>query len=318
MNALFGDQGLVFISANHPALKKILSPLFIREVTEFPKTSQIVINQSAELEKKYHAQIKAKSINLFMFHKGGRYLIEPRENDFSLKGTRHFLQRDELLKIATETPELLSTNVILRPIAQDILLPTVAYVAGPAEVAYHAQLKPVYEYLDVLQPVIFPRASGSFLEERLRRAMEKYGLTLSEFLDDVDKVTAKVVGQISEVKIDQIFGNAANRILESLNELKYGLKEIDPTLLGALEGASSKIDINIGVLKEKAAAAQKRRNEVAVRQIEKAARGLLPDGSLQERNISILHYLNKYGPDLVEWLMAEMDINGFKHQALEL
>ena len=102
MNLLFADYGLVFLSSNHTALKRLLSPLFVKEVSTFPKTSQLVIAQSAELEERYHAQVKPKSLNLFLFHKGGRYLIQPREGekDFSLKGTRHFLSPEELLRIA--------------------------------------------------------------------------------------------------------------------------------------------------------------------------------------------------------------------------
>jgi bacillithiol biosynthesis cysteine-adding enzyme BshC len=318
MNYLFEDYGLVFISANNPDMKRLLSPMFVKEITEFPKTSQAVIRQGALLEEKYHAQIKAKSINLFLFHKGGRYLIEPREHDFSLKGTRHFLQKEELLKIAMETPELLSPNVVLRPIAQDTLLPTLLYVAGPSEIAYHAQLKPVYEDFNVLQPIIYPRASGTFLEERVERVTAKYGIGLSEFFEDAEKITSKVAERISEVKADVLFASATSSFHDALNELKFGLKEIDPTLLGALEGVKSKIDGNLSVLKEKTVAAQKRRHETAMRQIERAMGGLLPNGVLQEREINVIYYMNKYGPDLVKWLVGEVDIAGFKHQILTL
>jgi bacillithiol biosynthesis cysteine-adding enzyme BshC len=320
LNYLFDEYGLVFLSSNHPELKRLLSPMFVKEIAEVPTTTQLVIAQSAELEERYHAQVKPKSLNLFLFHKGGRYLIQPRdgEKDFSLKGTRHFLQPDELLRIASETPELLSPNVILRPIAQDILLPTVAYVAGPSEIAYHAQLKPAYEHFGVEQPIIYPRASASFVEERLLRAMEKYGLDILEFLEDIDKVTAKVSEQISSVKLEELFGSANTTIHTALNEMKFGLKEIDPTLIAALENVQAKIDGNMNVLKEKSIAAQKRRNETAVRQIEKAANTLLPNGSLQEREINILYMMNKYGPDLVKWISGELDIAAFKHQLLTL
>jgi bacillithiol biosynthesis cysteine-adding enzyme BshC len=318
MNTLVQDQGLVFISSNTPKLKKILSPIFEREIAEFPQTSQLVITKSAELEERYHAQVKPKSVNLFLLHKGGRYLIEPREHDFSLKGTRHFLQKEELLTIARETPELLSANVVLRPLTQDALLPTVAYVAGPSEIAYHAQLKPVYEHFGIVQPVIFPRAGGSFVEERLKRAMDKYGLEVVEFFDDPARVVTKVLEQIADVKVDRVFDDASKRVHDALNELKFGLREIDPTLLGSLDTMASKTDLNLGVLKEKTIAAQKRRNETAVRQIERAANGLLPDGTLQERTITLVYYLNKYGPDLMRWLLAQTDIHAFKHQMLML
>jgi bacillithiol biosynthesis cysteine-adding enzyme BshC len=318
MNFLFQEHGVVFISANHQALKRSLSPLFEREIREFPATSQMVISQSAELEKGYHAQIKAKSINLFLFHKGGRYLIEPRENDFSLRGTRHFLQSDELAGIAREQPELLSPNVVLRPLAQDYLLPTIAYVAGPSEIAYHAQLKPVYEHMELIQPVLFPRVSASLVEGAQRRAMERYGLTLADFFDASGKVVEKVLEQISDVGVDGIFNDTNKRFGETLNELRFGLREIDPTLLGALDGFSAKLTKGLDLLKEKSNAAQRRKNEAAVRQIEKASGGFLPGGVLQERGLNVLYYLNKYGPDLMRSLFENLDIHDFRHQVSSL
>jgi len=317
MNRLLPGAGLVFISPNEPRLKKLLSPLFVREIQEYPRISQMVITRSAELERRYHAQVKPKSINLFLFHKGGRYLIEPRETDFSLKGTRAFFTKEQLLEIAERTPEQLSPNVVLRPLCQDMLLPTVAYVGGPSEIAYHGQLQPVYGELGITQPVIYPRASVSLVQTGLLRAMEKYGLELNEFLGDTGKVTAKVVEQISEIKLDGLFTDATKNMHDALGELKFGLNEVDPTLLGALENVASKIDVNIGVLREKAVAAQKRRNETAVRQIEKAASGLLPAGSLQERELSPVYYMNKYGMGLGAWLTDRIDVAGFKHQILQ-
>ena len=318
LNKLFPEDGVVFISANNPVLKKILSPLFLREVTEYPASSQIVIGQSAELEKTYHAQVKPKSVNLFLFHKGGRYPIEPREHDFSLRGTRHFLEPDELARIATETPEELSPNVVLRPLAQDTLLPTIAYVAGPSEIAYHAQLSPLYAHFGIPQPLLFPRASVTIVEERVQRVLEKYGLRLEDLFGDPSILTNRVMEQISEVKLDDLFQRTTKGIHGLLTELRFGLKELDPTLLGALENATSKIDINLGVMKEKSIAAQKRRNETAVRQIERAVGSVLPGGVLQERQLSVVYFLNKYGPDFMKWLSGEVDITGFKHQVLSL
>ena len=317
MNRMLPESGLVFLSPGAPRLKKLLSPLFTRELREFPRISQMIISRSAELERGYHAQVKPKSINLFLFHKGGRYLIEPRENDFSLKGTRAFFTGEQLQQIAAETPELLSPNVVLRPLCQDMLLPTVSYVGGPSEIAYHAQLQPLYDALGVPQPVIYPRASVSLVQTNLLRAMEKYGLEFPEFLGDIGKVTAKVVEQISEIKLDALFASVTKNLHDALGELKFGLNEVDPTLLGALENVASKIDVNIGVLREKSVAAQKRRNETAVRQIEKAAAGLLPSGSLQERELTPLYYMNKYGGGLGTWLADRIDISGFKHQILQ-
>jgi bacillithiol biosynthesis cysteine-adding enzyme BshC len=318
MNVLFEDFGLVFLSSNDTELKRRLSPLFMQEIAEFPRTSQLLIARSAELEERYHAQIKPKSVNLFLFHKGGRFLIEPREHDFSLRGTRHFIPKEDLLRIAAETPELLSPNVVLRPIVQDSILPTVAYVAGPSEVAYNAQLQPVYDYFKVVQPVVYPRTSGSFVEERIERVAEKYQLDISRLFNETESITKVVVEQVEEIRVDDLFAKAQGSMSDVLNELQFGLREIDPTLLGALDGVKAKINANLSVLKEKALNAQKRRNETAVRQVERATGSLLPNGRLQEREISILYYMNKYGTELVKWLHGELEITGFKHQLIRL
>jgi bacillithiol biosynthesis cysteine-adding enzyme BshC len=316
LNAFFLQDGLVFISANDKRLKQILSPVFQKEIQEFPKVSQMIIQKSAELEEKYHAQIKTKALNLFLFHKGGRYFIEPRENDFSLKGTRHYMTKEELLRIATETPELLSPNVALRPICQDTLLPTVAYVGGPSEIAYFAQLKPVYKYFNLTMPVIYPRASATIVEEKIAKVVEKYELEVVEFFGDHQSIKHKVVEMISEVKINDMFGDASKRLSELLQEMKFGLNYIDPTLAGPLDSTRERIESNIQQLKEKVIQAQERKHETALRQLDKAINNLFPNGNYQERELSFIYYINKHGLDFFRMLNAELQIDKFQHQLI--
>ena len=312
----FGDSGLVFLNPNDPDLKRLAAPLFEREVREYPATSQLVVRQSAELEDRYHAQVKPKSINLFLLHRGGRYLIEPREHDFSLKGTRHYISKDEMSALLKDHPDEFSPNVVLRPIVQDFLLPTVAYVAGPAEVAYQAQLRPVYERFGVTQPVIYPRASASFVEERAERVMSKYQIPVLQLFEDAETVTTRILRQVDGVNIDGLFRHADEALESLLNELKFGLSEIDPTLEGPLAGTKGKIEQALRTLHEKSLAAQKRRNETAVRQIERATGTMMPGGALQERGLNLLYYMNKYGPETIRWLSGEISSTLFTHQLL--
>jgi bacillithiol biosynthesis cysteine-adding enzyme BshC len=313
-----GEDALIFISSNDKRIKQILSPIFLKELQEFPRVSQLVIDQSAVLEKEYHAQIKPKAINLFLFYKGGRYLIEPRENDLSLKGTRYFPTRDELLSIAGETPEMLSPNVVLRTICQDTLLPTAIYVAGPSEIAYFAQLKPVYEYFGVPMPIIYPRASVTIVEQKLQSVLEKYELQLVYFFGNRKKLNDRVIDLLSEVNLDTLFSHAKQRIEELAGELKFGLDYIDTTLTGALETTSSKIESQLHVLKEKAAAAQRRKHEVALQQIDKVLNNVFPNGNYQERELNILHFMNKYGMDFPQRVYNEIKFDLFAHQVIML
>jgi bacillithiol biosynthesis cysteine-adding enzyme BshC len=318
LNIFFGEDGLVFVNPNDRRIKRFLSPVFEKEIQEFPKVSQLIIQQSAELEGQYHAQIKTKALNLFYFSKGGRYLIEPRENDFSLRGTRQFITRDELLRTAVEQPELLSPNVALRPICQDTILPTLAYVAGPSEVAYFAQLKPVYAHFGKTMPIIYPRASVTLVESRTEKVLEKYQLDLIEFYGNYQRVNNKVVDMVSEVKIDEMFNDAQSRIHDVLEEMRFGLNYIDATLLGALDNTRTKMDTYLGTLKERTVAAQFRRHEIALKQVHRVANTIFPHGNFQERELNISYFLNKHGLPLIEQLKNDVAVDQFKHQLITI
>ncbi len=318
MNHLFPDAGLVFISANDPRFKKELAGIFRKEIESFPAVSQLIIQRSAELENGYHAQIKTKAMNLFLYHKGGRYFIEPRENDFSLRGTRHYVTREELLAIVETQPELLSPNVALRPICQDTLLPTIAYVAGPSEVAYFAQLEPVYRYFDIPMPAIYPRISATVVEERVTRTLEKFELTINELFAPPARVQKKVLDLISEVNIGEMFAEARARMDDNLNELKFGLQYIDPTLLGALETTRAKNEANVAQLKEKTVEAQAKRHETALRQLHKASATVYPNDNYQEREFNALQFLNKYGPGFIDRVSSSLRLEEYAHQILKI
>jgi bacillithiol biosynthesis cysteine-adding enzyme BshC len=318
MNQMFEDSGLVFLDPGNVELKKILKPVFQKEIAGLSKTSQMVVDTSAGLEEHYHAQIKAKSINLFMLHKGGRYLIEPRENDYSLKGTRQFFSKEELNSIVENSPELISPNVVLRPICQDAILPTIAYVGGPSEVAYFAQLKPVYEFFDVQMPVVYPRASVTIMEEKVKNILEKFQVDFTEIWSGIDPLLIRIAEQVSEVKVDVLFDLLHRRIHEAVAESRFGIQQIDPTLSGAIDSTLSRIESQLNVLKEKAQSAQQRRQEVTIKQIQKVAANIFPKSNFQEREFNVIYYMNKYGPDFVKWLSGEIIIERFQHQLIEL
>ena len=318
LNDLLENSGLVFLDPNDREIKRLLVPLFRRELTETPHFCKLVIDQSADLEKQYHAQVKPKSLNLFFFHHGGRYLLEPRGDGYSLKGTRQHLTRETVWGALENSPELFSSNVVLRPICQDWLLPTVAYVAGPAEVAYFAQLKPLYDDVGIPQPIIYPRASATILEEKAEKVLERFEISFVDLLRNVEFVKEKVAGQVSEINLDEVFGSAFASLRESFEGITPALQKIDPTLLGALENVEKRTGQNIEGLKERAIAAQKRQHEVSLRQIDKVANLVFPGSNYQERELNILYFLNKYGPEFLRWLHSELRIDAFRHQVIRL
>ncbi|MDP1677780.1 MAG: bacillithiol biosynthesis cysteine-adding enzyme BshC [Bacteroidota bacterium] len=318
-NHVYEDSGLVFINPNQPEFKKVLSPLFTNEINSNSQTSKLVIQKSVELEEHYHAQIKAKALNLFMFYKGGRHLIEPSENgDYFLKNLRQRYTKDELLFIALNTPELLSPNVVMRPLCQDTLLPTISYVGGPGEIAYFAQLKPVYEYFKVAMPIIYPRASVTLIEEKIKKVLEKYSLEVEDLFGEVESVLSKVSEQVSEVKVDTLFESLGSKINDAINEARFGIQQIDPTLNGTIDGTLFKFQQQLDVMKQKTQKAQQQKEEVSLKQIKKASLNIFPSENFQEREFSVIQYLNKYGPDFVKWIENEIVIDKFQHQVITI
>jgi bacillithiol biosynthesis cysteine-adding enzyme BshC len=318
-NHVIEDSGLIFINTNQLEFKKTLSPLFVNEINANSQTSKLVIQKSVELEEHYHAQIKAKALNLFMFHKGGRHLIEPSDSgDYYLKNLRQRYTKEELLSVAVNTPEFLSPNVVMRPLCQDTLLPTISYVGGPGEIAYFAQLKPVYDFFNVAMPIIYPRASVTLVEEKIKKILEKYSLEVEDLFGEVEPVLSKVSEQVSEVKVDSLFESLSARINDALNEARFGIQQIDPTLNGTIDGTLIKFQQQLDVLKQKTQKAQQQKEEVSLKQIKKASLNIFPNENFQEREFSVIQYLNKYGPDFVKWISNEIVIDKFQHQVITI
>jgi len=318
MNVLLEDSGLIFLNSNDVEIKRLLLPVFRRELAETPRSCQLVIDQSAILERQYHAQVKPRPINLFLFHEKGRYPIEPHPDGYFLKGTRQHFAKTELDSLLEQNPEMFSPNVVLRPICQDTLLPTIAYVAGPAELAYFGQYSTLYREFGLPEPIIYPRASVTIIEEKVEKILARFSLEPLSLFGNLEFLKQQIAEQISDLKADDFFKSAAHSIDESLDQLKPALQSIDSTLLPALSHTLEKIHTYLNVLKEKTVSAQKRQHEVSLRQIDKAAANLFPSSDFQERQLNILYFLNKYGPEFVRWLSTEIQVDKLKHQLLRI
>ncbi len=317
-SVLLEDSGLIFFDPHNLITKKILTPIFEHELKNVSRTCQLVVAQSELVEQQYHAQVKPRSVNLFMFHHGGRYALEPHPEGFSLKGTRKTFSVDEVLAFLHTDQNLFSPNVVLRPICQDYLFPTLAYVAGPSEVAYFAQFKLLYEHFGIPEPIIYPRASATIVEERIRKVIDKFSLRVEDFFGDIDLLKGRVTSTISDFKVEELFSNTFGTVSESLTSLKGGLESIDSTLVPAMENTLTRMQAALNTLKEKTIAAQKRQHNISLRQLDRVSINLFPHSNLQEREMNLIYYLNKYGLEFLRWLRGELVIDKFMHQIINI
>jgi bacillithiol biosynthesis cysteine-adding enzyme BshC len=314
----FDDYGLVIFDPQEREVKKLLTPVFRKEITDFRIHTEQLVHVSATLEELYHAQVKVKPVNLFLRVDEGRYSIEPVENEFRLRRKRKSFTPEQLLELLENEPDKFSPNVLLRPICQDYLLPTAFYIAGPSEISYFAQIKPLYELYNITQPIIYPRSSATILENSIANSLEKYSVEINDIFIDIENVKKRIINAVEETSIDEMFDGISGQVEVLFDKLKENLLDLDKTIADASNRYRDKILSTINELKSKAEKAQQKKYEVTLRQIDRAAVNLFPNSNLQEREINFIYFANKYGEEFLKKIFDELQINKFEHQVIKL
>ena len=301
-------------------LKALTRPLFRREL-EDPETPAARIDATSQAlrDRGYHAQVHARPTNLFWLDDDARRPIDLGDNgQFTLRNTDRIFTRDELLDRLDAEPERFSPNVVLRPLMQDHLLPTAAYVAGPGEISYFAQYGDVYEWAGLDQPLIHPRASVSLVEGKVQKVLDKYDLTVCAFRENLESLFQDVVVDTMAVDVDSAFQEATTEMHKALNALKPEVEAVDGSLGAAAEATRAALVEEMNDLKQKVVRAEKRQQDEVRAQLKKAHANLRPNGALQERTINVLYYLNKYSLDLLDDLRETLRTDTSAHQVVEL
>ena len=326
VRSLFPDAGIVLMNPDDRRLKKLAAPLFRRDLTDPHGAVGAVQAASEALEDDgYHAQVHARPTNLFLLDDDGRLPIDLDEEAstgdapvFRLRGTERTYAQSDLLDLLDAEPERFSPNVVLRPLMQDALLPTAAYVAGPGEVSYFAQYKGVYDWAEMEMPLIVPRASVSLVESKVQSVLDDYDLDVPDFTGDVEKLFQEIVVEEMEVDVDAVFGEAMAQVHGAVNELKPSVEAVDRTLVKSAEATRANLVSAMNELKQRVVRAEKRQHDQLRARLQKARVNLVPDGALQERRINALYFLNKYSPALIDTLRTTLSPDTSAHQVVEL
>ncbi|MGB4852499.1 MAG: bacillithiol biosynthesis cysteine-adding enzyme BshC [Ignavibacteria bacterium] len=316
LNSLITDKGLIFIDPSDQEIKNLLKPVFRKELMNSPQTCEAVITTSVELEKDYQAQVKPKAINLFYIHEGNRYLLEPRDGEvYALKHSRQKFTGEELYNLLDSNPERFSWNVVTRPVCQDYILPTIAYVGGPSEIAYFGQFKEVYKLFGITMPVIYPRTSATILENRVKNFLEKNDLNFDE-LFDLKEVSKKLLKNDSEIDTEELFSGMADELRAIFYTYEKKLGKIDINQTASFAKRNLQFLDSLNIAKDKYVALQSKQNEVVSGQLKKALVNVYPDETLQERVFNIVYFVNKYGLELINKMYNETDVEEFSHQLI--
>jgi bacillithiol biosynthesis cysteine-adding enzyme BshC len=324
---LFGPYGVILLDASDPELHKIAVPIYRAAVEQAEEIDEALLARGKALEAAhYHQQVKvtSSSVLLFTLQNGARTPIQRSSNggasDFIIGAgsTSEKLSSSELLDRISKSPENFSPNVLLRPIVQDYLLPTLAYAGGAAEAAYFAQAGAVYEKILGRVTPIVPRFSATLMEPKVQRWLTQYGLDILDAFRGSDSLGRTMAGRTLPLDVQAAFERASKSVEESFSGLHEALAKLDPTLVDASQTGISKVRYQLDRLRERAMAAGLRRSEVVGRHAEAISQALYPAGTLQERGIAGIYYLSRYGIELLRTIYDSIRTDCLDHQVLEL
>ncbi|MGE5704584.1 MAG: bacillithiol biosynthesis cysteine-adding enzyme BshC [Clostridia bacterium] len=302
----FGKYGLVLAESSSAYVRKLEQPVFRKVLEHNGQISQLLADSERKLrEAGYGTQLELdeRSAHLFIYEGEERSLLEREGEKFLTKGGRRSYTKQELLELLEQEPERFSANVVSRPLAQEHLFPTLAFIGGPGEIGYWAYYKALFAELGYELPIVLPRTSITLVDGGLERVMEHFGLRLPDVLDGFAEWKEKWLEGLKEPGLSERFEAARQAILAAYQPLTEHVITVDPGLRGLTDKNTNRLLEQVEFLQERVERSVQQRHQVELDRIARLENHLIPGGKLQERVWSIFTYLNTYGPDLVDRLM---------------
>jgi bacillithiol synthase len=311
---------LVLLDPADPAVKSLMVPVLRRELTEGSPSSR----QSAALGARltaagYHEQVPVRDgfFNLFVVENGQRRALGRTESGIEVRGTEHRLTTAEAVHWLESEATAWSPNALLRPLVQDHLLPTAAYVGGPSEIAYHAQIGESYGAFGIPRPVVFPRPGVTLLETGPARALETERLEVVDLGADPEARLAQWAREANP-GVEAAFVRARAAIDAEMNAVEAALAAVDPTLRAAADSARGRALHQVDGLEEKAMRALKKRDQVRADRLRRTRDALFPGGAPQERVLGLIGLVARHGEAAIALLRERIDPWARAHQVIPL
>lgn len=308
---LFADYGVILLDPQDETCKQLARPVYEKALLNSKELAQALVAQSKTLESAgYHAQIHTHAeMSLLLVNEDGQRtaMVQNGEN-FTLKSSGKSYTRNEMLGKLELHAELFSPGVALRAVVQDHLLPTIAYIAGPAELAYFAQLKPVYQHYQRVAPLIIARAGFTVIQDRFQHLLQKFDLDFTALFNGQDQVFRHIIESRADNETTNIFNETDEIFNAQLEKLRVALIKVEPTLADALHGSKDKIFYQLHNLRTRFVNSSAKREETTARQLEKLFAVLYPEKNLQERELNVYYFLARYGLEFIDTIYQNIEI----------
>ncbi|MCZ8284760.1 MAG: bacillithiol biosynthesis BshC, partial [Bacteroidia bacterium] len=268
-----------------------------------------------ELKKQYAIQVNPREINVFYKEVQLRERIEKSGEDYKAVNTTTVFSKEELERLIDSAPEKMSPNVVLRPLYQQKILPNVAYIGGPGEIAYWLEFKRLFGVYGITLPILMPRHFVMLVDKGTGNKLQKLNIRISDsFKPGEDLVKQFIKTEYDNAILEEARANLA-AIYASLTDT---VGAIDKTLTGTVEAEKQKAINGMATIEQKMNRALKQRSENDVNQIWAMKGKLFPNNIPQERYDNFSMYYSKYGEGFINELMGLLvyDLKEFNYTVL--
>lgn len=296
-----------------PEFRQLAAPAMRAAVENAPELTTAVLARNKELTAAgYHAQVHVEEqTSLFFLLEGGKRLALRRQGTEYVLNSRRFTTAELAARA-----ESLSPNALLRPVIQDSVLPTVAYIGGPAEIAYLAQSAVIYRTVLGRMPVAVPRTGFTILDQRTQKLMHRYGVAFTDLWHGEEVLRQRIASRLVPPTLRHAIDETTATVDGALERLRRELASFDPTLAAAMDRSARKIRHQVGKIDHKAGREAMRRDERAGRDADFIYGLIYPERHLQERLYSILPFLATHGLDLIGRIYEAIELGCPDHRVM--
>lgn len=318
LHGLTGRFGVVLFNPHDREAKTAAAPVLRRIIERYaPLKAALAETGRALTAAGYHLQVeKAAGAAHLFFHVPERTAIY-REGESCIAGETVYTA-DELIAAASDRPFDFSPDVLTRPIVQSSLFPTVAVIGGPAEVAYFAQMMPLFELFDQTPPEVVPRPSLTIVEARFETLLDRYALSFDDVCGDIDGVITRILMASFPDEISKRLDEFSQAVKSRTAAIRGDLAAYDPDLAPIIDRAGGKIDYLVDEVTKKVVSAHKRKHAVERERLYRLRDHLFPNRGLAERSISPVYFLSRYGQKVIDFIFENLSLEETAHSLLML
>lgn len=314
VHELFGEQGLIVVDGHDSQLKSLFKPVILSDLTD-QKPFQKATATTEALEKLgYKTQVFPREINLFYLHEGIRERIERQGDRYQVLNQSLSFTETEFIALVDQHPERFSPNVVLRPVYQELILPNLAYLGGPAEVVYWLQLKEIFDHFGIPFPVLLPRNFALILDESWSRKIGKAGMTKEDLFQNYEQWKKKYVAD--HASIDLTLSEERLALAALFDQKGKEARILEESLQQSFEAGKIRALKILDQMGKKLRKAEERKNQIHLDRVKAILEYVSPGGVPQERTVNMMQfYLSN--PNLIQDLLSNFDPLDFRMIVLE-